>query len=182
MSPLNAVVSALTPGMVTGRFHQKTERARRRSLSLCVAAGLMALALWVPVAEAAKSSFKGGTYTAKTKQENVATEFRTFELKIKKGRVTLMSEPVVRKQDCTTVPVFTLEGATPRKPLSGRGAFTFTQTFSGTKIDKITGRYTSDSLIEGFVVYNFMTQNDLCTEGSVKVDFTARKGKKKKKK
>lgn len=141
----------------------------------------------VPLAAAAKQkstlpdSFRSGTYLAKTKQETVALGFRSFEFTLnKKGKVTLMTEPVVRKEFCTSVPVFTLDGATPTKPLSKRGAFKFTSTFEGTRIDSIKGQFVSSTRVEGFAVYNFQGQSDLCTPGSVKIPFTATRQKQKK--
>jgi hypothetical protein len=156
----------------------------------CLLAGVWCLALAVasvPGATAAKKksaasdSFRPGSYVAKTKQETVALEFRTFQFSLnKKGRVTLLTEPVVRRDLCTSFPVFTLDGATPTKPLSGRGAFKFTSTFEGTRIDSIKGQFVSPTKVEGFAVYNFQGQSDLCTPGSEKVEFTASRPKKKK--
>jgi hypothetical protein len=159
-------------------------RGRRR---LLVVAWSLALALaCVPAATAAKQkstppdSFRTGSYLGKTKQETVAIDFRSFEFSLnKKGKVTLLTEPVVRKEFCTSVPVFTLDGATPTKPLSRRGAFKFTSTFEGTRIDSIKGQFISSTKVEGFAVYNFQGQSDLCTPGSVKVAFTATRQKKK---
>jgi hypothetical protein len=159
-------------------------RGRKR---LLVAAWCLALALaCVPAATAAKkkskpvTSFRSGTYAGATKQETVAKEFRSLEFNLsKKGRVTLMAEPVVRKEFCTSVPVFTLDGATPTKPLSRRGAFAFTSTFEGTKLDSIKGQFVSETRVEGFAVYNFQGQSDLCTPGSVKVPFTVSRQKQK---
>ena len=99
-------------------------RGRKRVL---VAAWCLALTLaCVPAATAAKknskpvTSFKPGSYTGKTVQETVAVDFRKFQFTLnKKGKVTLLTEPVVRRDLCTSVPVFTLDGATPTKPLSG---------------------------------------------------------------
>jgi hypothetical protein len=146
---------------------------------------MLALALaCVPGAVAAKkkstapSSFRSGSYLAKTKQETVALQFRTFQFTLnRKGKVTLLTEPVVRRDLCTSGPVFTLDGATPTKPLSRRGAFAFTSTFEGTRIDSIKGQFVKDTRVEGFAVYNFQGQSDLCTPGSVKVAFTATRQK-----
>jgi hypothetical protein len=159
-------------------------RGRKR---LLVAAWCLALALaCVPAATAAEkkskpvTSFRSGTYAGVTKQETVAKEFRSVEFTLsKKGRVTLTAEPVVRKEFCTSVPVFTLDDATPTKPLSRRGAFKFTSTFEGTRIDSIKGQFVSETRVEGFAVYNFQGQSDLCTPGSVKVAFAATRQKQK---
>jgi len=153
---------------------------------LLVAVWCLALALaCAPGATGAKKksapgSFKPGTYVAKTKQETVAVEFRTFEFRLnKKGKATLLTEPVVRRGFCTSVPVFTLDEATPTKPLSRRGAFRFTKTFEGNRIDSIKGRFASSTKVEGFAVYNFQGQSDLCTPGSAKIAFKASRQKKK---
>ena len=136
--------------------------------------------LMVPMAHAQKRQavFKPGTFIGKTKQETVDSDFRNLEFKVsKKGRVTLIKEPVVRRDFCTTVPVFTLDGAQPTKPLSRRGAFSFTSTFEGTKIDRIRGRFISTTRIEGTAVYNFQG-SDLCSPGATKVNFAANRQKK----
>lgn len=115
----------------------------------------------------------------KTKQETVDVDFRKIEFRLsKKGKVTLLTEPVVRREFCTSVPVFTLDGATPSKPLSSRGAFTFTNTFLGTQVDKIKGQFVSDTRIEGFALYNFQGQSDLCSPGTARVNFGANRQKK----
>jgi len=125
------------------------------------------------------TSFKSGTYRGKTLQESVADDARRLELRVKKGKVTLLTEPVVRHGSCLSLPVFTLGDVTPVKPLSGRGAFSFTSTFLGTKIDKIEGQFTTEKKIQGTAVYNFAAA-DLCEEGVAKVKFTITTGKKKK--
>jgi hypothetical protein len=68
--------------------------------------------------------------------------------------------------------VFTLDGS-PTKKLSKRGAFTFSHTYMGNKFDKISGRFTSPTDVEGTAIYHFPAQ-DLCSEGKVKVNFTAK--------
>lgn len=158
-----------------------TRRASRR-LPFAAAALVLLLASSPALAASGKkdSGFKGGAYTGKTEQETVAAEARKLEFTIKKGKVKLITEPVVRRDFCLSPPVFTLEGATPKKPLSSRGAFSFTHTFLGTKIDKISGRFVSPNQIEGFAVYNFQG-SDLCSPGSAKVAFKATQEKKKKK-
>jgi hypothetical protein len=133
-----------------------------------------------PSAGLAKGSrFKSGKYSGKTDQESVNTSFRKLEFKLKKGKVTLTTEPVVSRSLCVSTPVFTLDGS-PTKPLSKRGQFTFTKTFMGNKIDKISGHFVSSNEIEGFAIYHFLG-SDLCTEGKTKVTFKASLSKKKKK-
>lgn len=156
-----------------------------RSRNLALGAAALALFLASPIASGAAkkggSGFKSGSYTGTTTQDDVAAGFNTIAFTIKKGKVTLTTEPVIRRELCTSPPVFTLDGATPSKPLSKRGAFTFTSTFLGTKIDKITGRFVEPDTIEGKIVYNF-AGSDLCSAGATKTEFTATTGKQKKKK
>jgi hypothetical protein len=157
---------------------------RPRIHILALAAGaLTVLSISVSPAIAAKggSGFKTGTFNGKTGQTDVDSDFRNISLKVKKGRVTLVTEPVIRREFCTSAPVFTLEGATPSKPLSRRGTFSFTSTFLGTQIDKISGHYVTPSKIEGTIVYHFAA-SDLCSPGAAKTTFAANQGKKKKKK
>jgi hypothetical protein len=104
----------------------------------------------------------------------VSTSYRTFEFSLKKGKVTLKSEPVVANGLCVSAPVFTLE-QTPRKKISKRGAFTFTHTFVGKKFDKISGRFVSPTEVQGYVIYHFQAQ-DLCAGGRARVNFTAKRG------
>jgi hypothetical protein len=137
---------------------------------------LAALLLLGPGAADAGVSVKGGKYRGTTAQTSVAGGFRQIQFTVKKRRVTLTAEPTVARGFCYSMPVFTIDG-NPTKPLSKRGAFTFTRTFFGSKIDKISGRFVSPTRIEGFALYNFQSQ-DLCSEGKVKVSFSAsRKGK-----
>ena len=161
---------------------------RRAGWALPLAAAILALLLaWSPASAAAAkkgkpvTNFKSGTYKGKTVQESVAEDARRLELRVKKGKVTLLTEPVIRRNFCLSLPVFTLDGEQPSKPLSKRGAFTFTRTFLGTKIDKIKGRFVTEKKIEGTAVYNF-DATDQCDAGVAKVKFTVSSGKKKKKK
>ena len=160
-------------------------RGRTRLLVAAIVLSFaLALALVPPATGAKKkkqgsTSFRSGTYIGKTVQETVAAEFRKLEFQLsKKGKMTLITEPVVRRDLCTSAPVFTLDGQTPTKPLSRRGAFAFENTFEGTKIDKIKGQFVTSTRIEGFALYNFQGQSDLCTPGSAKVKFTATRQKK----
>jgi hypothetical protein len=164
-------------------MHDATIR-RRRAAGTAMLAGILSasiVAVTPGVSPAQKRSaavFKPGTFTGKTRQESVALDFRNVQFKVsKKGRVTLIREPVVRRDFCTTVPVFTLDGAQPTKPLSRRGAFSFTSTFEGTKIDRIRGQFISPTRIEGTAVYNFQG-SDLCSPGATKVNFAANRQKK----
>jgi hypothetical protein len=126
-----------------------------------------------PGAADAGVAVKGGQYNGKTDQEAVNAPFRKIQFTVKKGKVTLITEPTVAREDCVSVPVFTLGGTTPRKKLGGNGAFTFTHTFLGNKFDKIHGRFVSTNEVEGFAIYHFPAQ-DLCSAGKAKVNFTAR--------
>lgn len=162
-----------------------TTQTRGRWALPLAAAALALLLAWSPASAAAAkkgkevTSFRSGTYKGKTVQESVSDEARHMELRVKKGKVTLLTEPVIRFGFCLSLPVFTLGGETPVKPLSRRGAFSFTSTFLGTKIDKIEGQFTTEKKIQGTAVYNFASA-DLCEEGVAKVKFTVSSGKKKK--
>jgi len=116
---------------------------------------------------------KSGTYKGKTDQDAIGAPFRIIKFTLKKGKVTLISEPTTAREACVSVPVFTLDG-TPRKKLSRNRAFTFTRTFLGAKMDKIHGRWVSPTKVEGYALYNFPAQ-DLCSAGKTKVSFTARR-------
>ena len=129
-----------------------------------------------PAAADAGVSYKKGQYNGKTTQTTVNSPFNQIQFAVKKGRITLTAEPTVARGLCVSGPVFTLDG-TPTHRISGRGTFNFTKTYMGNKFDKITGRFTSTTEIEGFAIYHF-PQQDLCSEGKTKVRYTAtRKGK-----
>jgi hypothetical protein len=143
-----------------------------RRLALTVSA-LVALVLLAPGAGSAGAGtpLKTGKYSGATTQQAVAASFRKVEFTLKKGRVTLTTEPTVAFGSCLSTPVFTLEG-TASKKLGRNRTFTFTHTFLGNKIDKIHGRFTSSNKVEGYAIYHFSAQ-DLCGEGKAKVNFTA---------
>jgi hypothetical protein len=157
-------------------------RRRRRVARPALLAGVLSasILLLAPAANAQRRApvFQPGTYSGKTKQETVALDFRNLQFRVsRRGRVTLLKEPVVRREFCTTVPVFTLDGAQPTKPLSRRGAFAFTNTFEGARIDSIRGRFVTPRRIEGTAVYNFQG-SDLCSAGATRVNFVANRTKK----
>ena len=114
---------------------------------------------------------KTGEYSGSTTQEAIAQGFRKVEFTLKKGKVTLTTEPTVAFGYCLSTPVFTLEG-TASKKIGRNRAFTLTHTFLGNKIDKIHGRFTSSNEVEGYAIYHFSAQ-DLCGQGKAKVNFTA---------
>jgi hypothetical protein len=143
---------------------------RRFALTL---SALVALLLLAPGAGSAGAGapLKTGKYTGTTSQEAVANAYRKLEFTLKKGKVTLTTEPTVAFGSCLSTPVFTLEGTASKKIARNR-TFTFTHTFLGDKIDKIHGRFTSSNEVEGYAIYHFSAQ-DLCGEGRAKVNFTA---------
>jgi hypothetical protein len=145
---------------------------RRVLLASCVLAGLIALGSG-PGAIAGVS-VKGGKYSGKTTQEAVAPAYRKLEFRVKKRKVTLLTEPTVARDACLSTPVFTLGGETPTARLNGRGAFGFTRTFFGSRFDRIKGHFISPKEVEGIAVYNFFAQ-DLCSEGKTKVRWTAKR-------
>ena len=140
---------------------------------LLVATALASLLLLGPGAADAGRAVKSGKYKGSTTQQAVSSSFRKIQFKVKKGKVTLTTEPTVARQSCLSTPVFTLGGTTATQKLGRNGTFTFTRTFLGTKIDKIHGRFVSPDEVEGYALYHFSGQ-DLCSEGRSKVNFTAR--------
>lgn len=118
---------------------------------------------------------RSGSYVGSTTQQAVTPSYRKIRFTVsKKGKVTLTAEPSVARESCVSTPVFTLGGTTVSKKLSKNGAFTFTHTFFGTKIDKIHGRFVSTDEVEGYAIYNFAAQ-DLCSAGRAKVNFKAKR-------
>jgi hypothetical protein len=128
-------------------------------------------AMWAGTAGAG-TPIKTGKYSGKTDQAAITATYQTIEFKVKKGKVTLITEPTVARGDCVSAPVFTLGGTTSSKKLGKDRAFTLTHTFLGNKIDKIHGKFISSNEVEGYAIYHFQAQ-DLCSEGKSKVNFTA---------
>jgi hypothetical protein len=148
--------------------------ARKESVRILLpAAALAALLLLGPGAAVAGTPIKQGKYKGKTDQDAIGGSFRSIQLKVKKGKVTLVAEPTVGRQECVSTPVFTADGATPAKKLSRSRSFSFTRTFLGNKVDRIQGRFVGPDEIEGFATYHFFAQ-DLCSGGKMKVSFTAK--------
>ncbi len=144
----------------------------RRSTTLASLALFFVVAQWTAGAGAG-TPIKTGKYSGKTTQAAVTPEFRNLSFTVKKGRVTLTSEPSVARDDCVSSPVFTLNGATPSKKLGRNRTFTITATSLGDKIDKIHGKFVAPNEIDGFALYHF-TGQDLCSDGKSKVNFTAK--------
>jgi hypothetical protein len=139
-----------------------------------VTSALLAVLVAVGVGSGAtaKLAVKGGKYSGKTTQQAVASAYRKLEFKVKKGKVTLTTEPTVARGYCLSTPVFTLGGETPKAKLNGRGAFSFTRTFFGSKFDRIKGHFVSPKEVEGTATYHFFAQ-DLCSEGKTTVNWSA---------
>ncbi len=150
----------------------RTASPRRLGVVWLASALLAGLLLLAPGQAGAGIAFKSGRYSGKTTQATVTGSFRTIQFTARKGKVTLTREPVVAKGLCLSAPVFTLDG-TPTKRLSKRGAFSFVQTFVGSKFHRIKGRFVSPTEVDGFVVYHFQAQ-DLCAAGKVKLRFSAK--------
>jgi hypothetical protein len=146
--------------------------ARKAVGKLLVAAVLAGLALLGPGVADAGIAVKTGLYKGKTTQLAVAESFRKIQFKVKKGRVTLTTEPSVAREDCVSTSVFTQDGQ-PSHKLGRNRTFTFTHTFFGTKIDKIHGRFVAPDEVQGYAIYHFFAQ-DLCSAGRAKVNFTAK--------
>jgi hypothetical protein len=132
---------------------------------------LLVVAHWTVMAGAG-TPVKTGKYSGKTAQEAVSSAFRKIEFTIKKGKVTITTEPSVAFGECISTPVFTLDGTSSKK-LGKDRTFTLTHTFFGNKIDKIHGKFVSSNEIEGYAIYHFDAQ-DLCSGGKSKVNFTAK--------
>jgi hypothetical protein len=141
---------------------------RIRLLSLVVVAVVALCA----AAAVAGSPIKRGAYTGQTTQSKVSAGFRSIQFTVRKGKVTLTTEPTVAFGLCLSTPVFTLDGS-PTKKLAKNRSFTFTHTFLGDKFDKIHGRFISPNEVEGYAIYHYPAQ-DLCSEGKAKVNFTAK--------
>jgi hypothetical protein len=146
--------------------------ARKAVGKLLIAAVLASLALMGPGVADAGIAVKTGKYNGKTDQDAIGTSFRRIQFTVKKGRVTLTTEPTVAREACVSSPVFTLDG-NPRHKLSRNRTFTFTHTFLGNKFHKIHGRFVSPNEVEGYAIYHFPAQ-DLCSGGKWRVNFTAR--------
>jgi hypothetical protein len=140
---------------------------------LLTAAALAGLAILGPGAADAGVAVKTGKYKGSTTQQAVSSAYRQIQFTVKKGKVTLTTEPTVARESCLSTPVFTLGGTTATHKLGGDGTFTFTHTFLGTKIDKIHGKFVSPNEVDGYAIYHFSAQ-DLCSEGRSKVNFTAK--------
>jgi len=132
---------------------------------------LLVVAQWTVVAGAG-TPIKTGKYSGKTTQEAVSTSFRKIGFTVKKGKVTITTEPSVVRESCISNPVFTLDGTSSKK-LGRDRTFTLTHTFLGNKIDKIHGKFVSSNEIEGYAIYHFSAQ-DLCSAGKSKVNFSAK--------
>ena len=143
----------------------------RRTTMLVPLALLFVLAQWT-VSAGAGTPIKTGKYKGKTTQQAVTDSFRAIQFKVKKGRVTITTEPSVAREDCVSTPVFTQDGTSSKK-LGRDRTFTLTHTFLGNKIDKIHGKFVSSDEIQGYAIYHF-NQQDLCSAGKSKVNFTAK--------
>jgi hypothetical protein len=146
--------------------------ARKAVGKLLIAAVLAGLVTLGPGVADAGVAIKTGQYNGKTDQDEIGTSFRKIQFTVKKGKVTLTTEPIVGREACVSSPVFTLDGD-PKHKLGRNRTFTFTHTFLGNKIDKIHGRFVAPNEVEGYALYNFAAQ-DLCSAGKAKVNFTAR--------
>lgn len=132
---------------------------------------LVGLLMLGPIPADAGTPVKRGQYSGKTQQDAVASAFRQVQFTVKKGKVTLTTEPTVARGYCLSTPVFTLDGTVSTK--LKKGSFTFSKTFVGSKFDKIHGAFVSPNRVEGYAIYHFQAQ-DLCSEGKTKVNFTAK--------
>jgi hypothetical protein len=153
-------------------FRRSVLAGRRRPL----VSALMALSALIVLAAGAGSAgagvpIKTGQYSGSTTQEAVGAGFRVIQFTVKKGKVTLTTEPTVAWGLCLSTPVFTADGTSSKK-LGKDRTFTLTHTFLGNKIDKIHGKFVSSNEVDGYAIYHFNAQ-DLCPAGKMKVSFTA---------
>jgi hypothetical protein len=155
----------------TVRIRGSAGRLRVVALAILLLAALLLLAPG-PGSAGAGVPIKGGKYSGQTTQAGVAAAYRTIQFTVKKGKFTLTTEPAVARENCVSAPVFTLDGTASKKLGKGR-TFTFTRTFLGSRFDTIHGTFVSANEVEGYAIYYFSAQ-DQCSEGSSKVDFTAK--------
>jgi hypothetical protein len=150
----------------------KGSKTLRRTAAVVPLAVLLVVVQWTVVAGAG-TPLKTGKYSGKTTQGAITPAFRTIQFTVKKGKVTITTEPSVAFQSCISAPVFTLDGTTSSKKLGRNRSFTLTHTFFGNKIDKIHGKFVSSNEIEGYALYHFDSQ-DQCSSGKSKVNFSAK--------
>ncbi len=143
----------------------------RRAVPLLSLALLLLLTQWTVIAGAG-TPIKTGKYSGSTTQAAVTDDFKKIQFTVKKGKVTITTEPSVVRQSCISTPVFTLDGTSSKK-LARNRTFTLTHTFLGNKIDKIHGKFVSSKEIQGYAIYHFSAQ-DLCSAGKSKVNFSAK--------
>jgi hypothetical protein len=143
----------------------------RRAVPLAALVALLLGTQWTVMAGAG-TPIKTGKYAGKTTQAAIADAFKKVQFTVKKGKVTITVEPSVARESCISTPVFTLDGTSSKK-LGRDRAFTLTHTFLGNKIDKIHGKFVSSDEIQGWAIYHF-SQQDLCSAGKSKVNFTAK--------
>jgi hypothetical protein len=149
----------------------KGSKTVRRTVILVPLALLFVVAQWT-VPAGAGTPIKTGKYKGKTTQQAITDSFRKIQFTVKKGKVTITTEPSVAREDCISTPVFTQDGTSSKK-LGRDRTFTLTHTFLGNKIDKIHGKFVSSNEIQGYAIYHF-SQQDLCSAGKSKVNFTAK--------
>lgn len=155
-----------------------TVRSRGSSGRLSVASAILLLAALIvlapgPGSAGAGVAIKSGNYRGATTQTTIASGYRTIGFTVKKGKVTLTTEPTVAREYCLSTPVFTLAGGTVSKKLGKDRSFTFTRTFVGNKVDEIHGKFVSSNEVEGYAIYHFSAQ-DLCSGGKSEVNFSAK--------
>jgi hypothetical protein len=147
---------------------------RRVSLALCLLLSLATLS-WVTAPAGAGVAVKSGRYSGATTQRAVAPAHRGIQFKLTKKRVVrLLVEPTVAEGLCLSAPIFTIDGPS-QKRLSGRGRFSITKTFVGSRFHRISGRFVSPTEIEGFVVIIHFDAQDFCEAGRVKVRFSVKR-------
>jgi hypothetical protein len=149
----------------------KGSKTLRRTAAVVPLALLLVVVQWTVVAGAG-TRIKTGKYSGSTTQQAISPGFRKLQLTVKKGKVTITTEPSVAFGSCISAPVFTINGSSSTKLGRGR-SFTLTHTFFGNKIDQIHGTFVSSDEIQGYAIYHFDSQ-DLCSSGKSRVNFSAK--------
>jgi hypothetical protein len=118
---------------------------------------------------------RSGNYKGTTTQQSVVASARRITFRVKSRRITLTTEPVVRRDFCLTPPVFIEEeGQVVTKKISRNGTFSFERTFVGQKVNRIRGTFVDDHTIEGTATYHFpASASGQCSAGKESPRFTA---------
>jgi hypothetical protein len=150
-------------------------RRRLTSLASALAVAVVGVGVVAGSAGGAKVQPQKGKYSGATKQSNVLKSARGIAFKVKGKKITLTTEPTVARGFCVAPPVFLIDGKAVEAKIKG-GRFTFSRTFSGSKINKIKGTFIDEKSIEGELTYFFDASDaGLCSAGKKVTKFAAKK-------